>query len=100
VYTTEAAPPKAAPLLHQLSVCPTTPPPTDRFVQARPETDQLLDIYLSLLTSGPMGAYAMCLFFLLAGLFTPGSYNRKGAWKHVQVSCAPPRRPGWRGSPC
>jgi hypothetical protein len=30
--------------------------------------------------------YAMCLFFLLAGYFTPGSYKRKGALKHVYVS--------------
>jgi len=27
--------------------------------------------------------YAMCLFFLLAGYFTPGSYNRKGPLRHV-----------------
>lgn len=59
------------------------------------------------LVSTPSMPYAMCLFFLLAGYFTPGSFNRKGPLKHVWVRTllgrlqilkyAHSRRVGWGG---
>lgn len=55
----------------------------NRFVQKQARDDWILVTLMGWLTSAPSMPYAMCLFFLLAGYFSPGSVNRKGALRHV-----------------
>jgi hypothetical protein len=60
-----------------------------RFVQKTGKDDYTMLFVISAITDGPTVPTAMCMFFLLAAYFTPGSYQRKGAWKHVVVSLHP-----------